>query len=122
VAMNQPENLLFTWNSMFGNRYYGETDDLLLGDKGTIYRDREERVKYIPEGRHTEEFPASAAVTDDSLTALHMQNFFDCVRSRKEPNCPFELGYRSAIACRMAITSFQSGRTVHWDAENSMIV
>ncbi len=123
VAMDQPENILFTWNSMFGNRHYGETDDLLLGNKGTIYRDREERVKYIPEGKHNaEDFPASSAASDASLTALHMRNFFDCVRSRKEPNCPFELGYRSAIACRMAITSFRSGRTMHWDAENSTIV
>ena len=29
------------------------------------------------------------------LTGLHMQNFFDCVRSRKEPVCPFELGFRT---------------------------
>ena len=30
----------------------------------------------------------------------HMQNFFDCIRERdKEPNCPFELGFRVSIAC-----------------------
>ena len=123
VSMDQRENILFTWNSMFGNRYYGEGDDLLLGSKGTIHRDKDERVKYIPEGKHNgEESPASAGVPDEDLTARHMQNFFDCVRSRKEPNCPFELGYRSAIACRMAITSYRSGRTVRWDEKNGAIV
>lgn len=51
-----------------------------------------------------------------------MRNFFDCVRSRRAPNCPFELGYRSAIACKMAITSLRKGRTVKWDAEREEIV
>jgi len=51
-----------------------------------------------------------------------MRNFFDCVRSRKEPNCPFELGYSSAIACQMAIASLRQGRTVKWDAEKEDIV
>ena len=51
-----------------------------------------------------------------------LQNFFDCVRSRKEPNCPFELGYRSAIACQMAIRSYHEGRKMHWDAETEEIV
>jgi len=33
VSMSQSEKLLFTWNSMFGNRYFGEGDDLVLGNK-----------------------------------------------------------------------------------------
>jgi hypothetical protein len=51
-----------------------------------------------------------------------MQNFFACVRSRKEPNCPFEIGFRSAITCQMAITSYRRGRTVHWDERRQDIV
>jgi hypothetical protein len=52
----------------------------------------------------------------------HMQNFFDCIRSGHEPNCPFELGFRVAIACRMAVDSYRQGRTVRWDAEKEEIV
>jgi hypothetical protein len=51
-----------------------------------------------------------------------MQNFFDCVRSRKEPNSSFAIGYRSAIACQMAIASFHKGRAVRWDAKTEEIV
>ena len=36
VSMNQPERILFTWNSMFANAYYGETHDYLFGTKGTV--------------------------------------------------------------------------------------
>jgi len=55
-------------------------------------------------------------------TDLHMQNWFDCTRSRKEPNCPFEIGYRTAIACQMAVASYGRGEPVGWDPETEHIV
>lgn len=132
VAMDQ-NKLLFTWNSMFGNRHYGEGDDAVLGTRGTILRDESEHVRYVPEtGRRrrsaAEEAATSAAAAAPDIvggsdsTDLHMQNFFDCVRSRKEPNCPFEIGFRSAIACRMALVAYREGRRVKWDAEREEIV
>jgi hypothetical protein len=51
-----------------------------------------------------------------------MQNFFDSLRAGKEPNCPFDLGYRVSIACRMAVESYRQQRTVRWDAEKEQIV
>jgi hypothetical protein len=50
-----------------------------------------------------------------------MQNFVDCIRSGNEPRCPFELGYRVSVACRMAIESYQRGRTVRWDPRTETI-
>jgi hypothetical protein len=44
------------------------------------------------------------------------------MRTRKEPNCPFELGFRSAIACYMAITSYRQTRTVRWDEKAEEVV
>ena len=132
VCLDQPEKLLFTWNSGFGNNYYGEDgNDLALGNKGTILRS-EENVKYLPQTHHggaKAEIPSTSAASqkadivggsDDTDT--HMANFFDCVRSRKEPNCTFDLGFRSAIACRMAIESLRKGRTVEWDTQKEDIV
>ena len=55
-------------------------------------------------------------------TDIHMQNWFDCIRSRKEPNCPFEIGYRTALACQMAVASYRRGVPVHWDADTEDIV
>jgi predicted dehydrogenase len=131
VSMDQPENLMFTWNSAFGNNYYGEDgNDLALGNKGTVIR-VVDRVSYMPQGRHAAQNSQSNASvggepdivgSDEADTETHMRNFFDCVRSRKEPNCPFELGFRSAIACQMAITSLRQGRKVQWDSEKEEIV
>ena len=131
VSMDQPENLLFTWNSMLGNNYYGEDgNDLVLGNKGTVIR-VEDDVTYQPQGHQGARKDQTASRvagesnivgSDESDTETHMRNFFDCVRSRKEPNCPFDLGFRSAIACQMAIASLRQKRTVEWDAERQDIV
>jgi hypothetical protein len=128
VTMVQREKMLFTWNSMFGNDFYGEGEDLVLGNKGTILCKELAAVRYTPQGRKAEaaEAKASGAAPDivggGDTTDEHMQNFFDCVRNRKEPNCPFDIGFRSAITCQMAITSYRRGRTVRWDAEREEIV
>ena len=38
------------------------------------------------------------------------------------PNCPFEVGFRVSIACRMAVESYRQQRTVRWDAAKEEIV
>ncbi|HZU35273.1 MAG TPA: Gfo/Idh/MocA family oxidoreductase [Gemmataceae bacterium] len=115
------DHLLFTWNSAFGNHHYGETSDLVGGTRGSLVRNRDGSIRYVPE-RHGPATAQAAGTRDGDLTHLHMQNFFDCVRSRKQPNCPFELGYRSAIACQMAVASYRQGRTVRWEAGRGEIV
>jgi predicted dehydrogenase len=128
VSMSQPEKLLFTWNSMFGNRYFGEGDDMILGNKGTIFRDDHDRVRYEPQDRPRSSISAGPVgknadiVGGGDATLAHMQNFFDCMRSRKEPNCPFEIGFRSAIACYMCITSYRQNRPIRWDKKTEEVV
>ena len=131
VCMVQKEKLLFTWNSMFGNRLIAEPKDHLLGTKGTIFRDQREMITYVPQDKHTWTATTESAEPVDkssdiigkgNATVVHMQNFFDCVRSRREPNCPLDLGFRAAIACRMAVTSYREKRTVRWDAQREEIV
>ena len=59
---------------------------------------------YAPEklNRPTGEFIKGDAKGDD-----HYANFVECVRSRKTPNTPVEIGYRSAIAAHMANLSYR---------------
>ena len=124
------ENLLFTWNSAFGNRHYGETNDVVGGNKGTLLRDKEGRVTYVSERKEkatADNRPGSpsasaATATDAQETQAHLQNFVDCLRSRQQPNCSFEIGFRSAIACQMAVASYRHGRPVRWDAKREEIV
>src|SRR5215467_9926186 len=61
VAMEQPENLLFTWNSSFGNNYFGEDGyDFALGNKGTVLRVGDS-VRYLPQGGRASDQSDTAA-------------------------------------------------------------
>ena len=52
----------------------------------------------------------------------HMQNFLDCVRSRKTPNCDIGVGHLSALHSHLANIVSRTGRNVHFDQETETIV
>jgi len=118
VSMMQPEEMLFTWVSGFGNASLGSTEHV-LGTDGTIMRGP--RIRYLPEKANS---PAGAALTGETPTpaSAHMKNFMDAIRESKEVNCPLDLGFRVSIACCMAVESYRQGRTVRWDAVREEIV
>ena len=51
-----------------------------------------------------------------------MQNFLDSIRNGNEPNCPFDVGFRVSIACRMAVDSYRQQATLRWDPVKEEIV
>jgi predicted dehydrogenase len=118
VAMEQPEEILFTWDSGFGNSQLGATEDV-LGTDGTISRGQQ--IRYTPQKVNRPDGTEMVGATKTSPQA-HMQNFLDCIRSGKETNCPFDLGFRVSIACRMAVESYRQGRAMRWDAGTEEIV
>ncbi len=117
-AMEHPEEILFTWDSGFGNNHFGSTEDV-LGTDGTISKGQQ--IRYFPQKVNRPDGTEMAGQTKTPRNA-HMQDFLECIRSGKEPNCPFELGYRVSIASRMAVESYRQGRTVRWDPVKEEIV
>jgi hypothetical protein len=51
----------------------------------------------------------------------HVQNFVDCVRSRKAPNAEIEIGFRSVVHCHLANIVARTGRTVRYDAATNTV-
>ncbi|HTS51128.1 MAG TPA: hypothetical protein VMH05_24445, partial [Bryobacteraceae bacterium] len=105
-------------DSGFGNNQLGVTEDV-LGTDGTISRGQV--IRYAPQKVNRPDGSESLGRTIATPNA-HMQNFVDCIRSGRETACPFDLGYRVSIACRMALESYRLGRTVRWDAAREEIV
>ena len=118
VTMQQPEDILFSWSSGFGNNQLGAAEHI-LGNEGSIIKSQQ--IRYIPQ---TVNRPKATEIVGQTKTApqAHMQNFFDSIRTGKPTNCPFDVGFRVSIACRMAVESYRQGRTMRWDADKEEIV
>jgi predicted dehydrogenase len=111
VSMAHYEDILFSWDSGFGNNQLGIGEDV-LGTDGTISKGQQ--IRYLPQkvtGPDAEEMMGQTA----TAPRAHMQNFLDCIRTGRETNCPFEIGYRVSVTCAMALESYRLGRTVYWD-------
>ncbi|HEY1763659.1 MAG TPA: Gfo/Idh/MocA family oxidoreductase [Opitutaceae bacterium] len=52
----------------------------------------------------------------------HMGNFFDCVRSRKDPICSVETGHRSATMCHLGAIALRTGNWLTWDSKAERFV
>lgn len=52
----------------------------------------------------------------------HMGNFFDCVRSRKDPVANVETGHRSASIGHLIIIALRTGLKLQWDPQKEVFI
>jgi predicted dehydrogenase len=117
VSLEYPD-LLVNWQSTFSNSRYG-LGEHILGDKGTIQHvagstdmvtgKSSTSIDYLPEKINN---PGAQAEKGESKTTDHMANWFECIRDRKQPNAPVEIGYKSAIAAHMANLAYREKRRI----------
>jgi len=49
---------------------------------------------------------------DRDSAELHQQNFLDCIKSRKQPNCTVEIAAAAVAGPHMANIAYREGRRV----------
>ncbi|MCB0838499.1 MAG: Gfo/Idh/MocA family oxidoreductase [Bacteroidetes bacterium] len=64
----------------------------------------------------------SADTGADDMTSLHMLNWMECVRSRKETNAPVRVGYNHSIANIMTTAALRTGQFVTFDEETQEVM
>ncbi len=52
----------------------------------------------------------------------HMKNFLECMRTRKDPAAPVEVGHRSNSLCIITHLAMKLGRKLRWDPEREQFV
>jgi predicted dehydrogenase len=57
----------------------------------------------------------AASMGADPMTAMHMRNWMECVRSRKAPHADVTAGYNHAIACIMTTAALHTGARTTFD-------
>lgn len=50
-----------------------------------------------------------------AMNGGHMQNWFDCIRSREKPVADVEIGHRSATVCHLGNIARWTGKRLAWD-------
>ncbi len=97
----------------------GKSGCTFEGTKGTIYVDRD-KFEVSPGEL------AKAELKDDRQTIYystnHQRNWVECLRSRKQPICPAEVGHRSASICHLANLGYQLGSNLKWDPAKEQFI
>jgi predicted dehydrogenase len=87
---------------------YGVT---FYGDQGKLFVDRN-RWEFTPPGRNVE--TVKRGIPGD-ITADHVRNFLDCVKSRKLPNADAAIAAVSILPPLLAVQSYQEQRRIRFD-------
>ena len=135
TLLEYPKGFLVSYSTSFGNdapsstRYMGKKATLinvggegapryqLVQEKGTHEDDsnidskRESKFISLPGEK------GMPPMGIDDLTLEHMGNWFDCMRSRQEPNASVHAGFAHSVACMMAAESYFTGKKIFWDAK-----
>jgi predicted dehydrogenase len=83
----------------------------------------------IPESSYAEEFSKKYHDSEMRIDGVgnegdlkHVDNFFDCVRSRQQPNCDADLGFKVLVATDLSVRSYRNGKMYYFDAEQEKVI
>jgi hypothetical protein len=118
VAAEYPEDFLGVFTINYAGMHYPSRLDQLNqfdGDEARMDVGRE----FLSVYKQAE--PETPAITDsgnfDLATDAHIQNFLECVRTRKQPNATIEKGFQAALVIQMANLSLGTGRCIRWNSQ-----
>jgi len=140
ALLEYPKGFLVSYSTSFGNdapsftRYMGKKATLInIGGEGSPrYQLIEEKGTHeddadIDEKRESKFIllPGESKLPPmgiDDLSLEHMANWFECMRTRKQPAATVHDGFAHSVACTMAAQSYWSGNKLYWDSVTETIV
>jgi predicted dehydrogenase len=151
AVVTYPKGFLYTYKTTFGNSYRsfsriqgrdgtienyggegaslfvvskeGGRQELEPGDSGPTYStvplvaqaQEQAQVVHVPKAAP----PNSVGPDDDSV--VHVMNWIEAMRARKQPNATVDHGFSHALVCIMAARAYWSGKKQYWNAANETI-
>jgi predicted dehydrogenase len=140
ALLEYPKGFLVSYTTSFGNdspsftRYMGKKATLMnIGGEGSPrYQLVQEKGNHeddpaIDRERTTKDvlLPGSSELPPmgiDDLTLGHMTNWFECLRTRRQPHCTVREGFSHSVACMMAAQAYWSGKKMYWDFKTETIL
>lgn len=93
-----------------GMFFYGEKESIFLNDQKMIV---------MPKGKNAER---RVIESKGDTSAMHLRDFLDCVRTRRQPACLIEDAYQSNATVQLGMIAYLSGSKVTWDAKTEKIL
>ncbi|MBT9332611.1 Gfo/Idh/MocA family protein [Paracidobacterium acidisoli] len=149
AAVTYPKGFLYTYKTIFGNsfrsfsriqgrdgtiaNYGGEGASLFTVSSeggrdeygGSVKRsglpitappNDQEEIIHVEGARP----PDTRGPDDDSI--VHLTNWLDAMRQRKEPNANVDHGFAHSLVCIMAAQSYWGGKRLYWNPQTEEIV
>jgi predicted dehydrogenase len=140
ALLEYPKGFMVSYSTSFGNdapsftRFMGKKATLMnIGGEGSP------RYKLVEEkGNHEDNpdidrlraekdvlLPGDNAVPSGGMGDLdlhHMENWFECLRSRQQPHSNVSDGYAHSLVCIMAAQSFWAGKKLYYDPATETIL
>jgi predicted dehydrogenase len=138
ALLEYPKGFLVSFSTSFGND--SDSFSRIMGKKATLVNiggEGSPRWKWVEEkGNHednpyikraekyvlmsgNEQLPPTFMGDEDPS---HMNNWFECLRTRKTPNATVLHGYEHSVAGIMAARAYREGKKLYWDPKAEQIV
>jgi predicted dehydrogenase len=108
----------------------GTKATVFLGDEWEGPKNRRfDHAQIVAETPYIEEFRKQHGKDEIIIPGLgnegdekHVDNFFDCVRSRQQPNCSAETGYKVMTHIGLAVRSYREGKMFYFDPVREEVI
>lgn len=100
AAVFEYPNMMATWTLDYANSFQNGWSITFMGDKGTMILDESGYRVYAEPWK--KEAPPIYEETAPVPIEAHIENFLECVRSRKQPNCTVEIAAAAVAGPHLA--------------------
>jgi predicted dehydrogenase len=100
----------------------GEPGVAFIGENGILAINRAswEVIPLEESGKYLTEVLPPRKSWSNGLDA-HTKNFFECIQSRKDPNCTIEMGRNAATVAHLGNIAYRTRKKLEWDDLNKNI-
>ncbi|MEP7366170.1 MAG: Gfo/Idh/MocA family oxidoreductase [Acidobacteriota bacterium] len=104
-------------------KYKSRNDQMnhLDGNKARMDIGREDLRVFEQGAEETPAIEKRSAKGFGYATDLHVQNFLECVRTRKTPTAPMWLAFQAALVAQLGNLSLKHGRRMKWNAASRKV-
>jgi predicted dehydrogenase len=113
-----PEDFIAAFTVNYAAMQYKLRNDQLNqldGDRARMDIGREDLKVFLKGAEDEPAIVKKSARGFGYATDLHVQNFLECVRTRKTPTAPMRVAFQAALVVQMANLSLKSGRRCRWN-------